>query len=79
MKSADEYGTGVYMQVPLDAKGEPHILTGTFARRLDPHIQGEPGAADDKHGEKALQAASHILVTEIVADFHVVQTARRIL
>ena len=77
-RSASQYGSGMQMHVPLDADDEPLEVAKVCADRLG-ESAARAGITDQKMAERLLNAARLILVTEIVADMQVMQTAREIL
>lgn len=77
-RGANEYGSEMQMHVPLDADDEPLEVARVCADRLGESAE-RAGITEQKLAERMLSAARLILVTEIVADMQVIQTAREIL
>lgn len=76
VRGGSEYA--MQLNVPLDADDEPIEVARVYADRLGESAE-RAGITQDKLAERLLSAARFILVTEIVADMSVLQTARMLL
>ncbi|CAN8076025.1 unnamed protein product [Agarophyton chilense] len=82
LKGAAEYGGSVQVHVPLEADDEPMALATRYALSLEDNLNLQSEADNDRLATAAgriLYAARYILMTEIVGDMTVVQTARKVI
>eukprot|EP00178_Gracilaria_changii_P025661 TRINITY_DN78_c0_g1_i3.p1 TRINITY_DN78_c0_g1~~TRINITY_DN78_c0_g1_i3.p1 ORF type:complete len:1944 (+),score=292.56 TRINITY_DN78_c0_g1_i3:324-6155(+) len=82
LKGAVEYGGSVQVHVPLEADDEPMSIATRYAISLEDNLNLQSEADNDRLAIAAgriLYAARYILMTEIVADMTVVQTARKVI